>query len=137
MRKILTIFFLIIGFSAYGQTHLEYISEPTDSMALISKHDIDVINNVFNERNVLDSLHNINEQIIATLEANNKVQSNIVANQRLIIQNKENIIKELELRNENSVKYYSKELKKEKTKKISFEVLSGAGIIAIILLILL
>ena len=70
MRKILLVLSLMVGFNCFAQTHVEYISEPTDSMALISKQDIDIINNVFKERDVLDSLHNINEQIISNLEIN-------------------------------------------------------------------
>ncbi len=123
--------------SVSAQTYLEYVSEPTDSMALISKEDIDIINNVFNERNVLDSLHNANEQIISNLEIKNKVQSTVLESQKLMIKNKDEIIEELTMRNENSVQYYSKELKKEKNKKISFQTLTGAGIITIILLLLL
>lgn len=120
-----------------AQTYLEYISEPSDSMALISKEDIDIINNVFNERNILDSLHNVNEQIISNLEIKNRVQNTVLESQILMIKNKDEIIEELTMRNENSVQYYTKELKKEKNKKISFQTLTGAGIITIILLLLL
>lgn len=137
MRKIVLMFSLMVGFNCFAQTHLEYISEPTDSMALISKQDIDIINNVFTERNMLDSLCSINEELISKLELNNRVKSVVLERQVLIIKNNEMVIKELEARNENSVKYYSKELKKEKNKKISFQALTGASIIAIILLILL
>lgn len=127
----------MVGFNCFAQTHIEYISEPTDSMALISKQDIDVINNMFNERNMLDSLCNINERLISKLELNNRVQSNVLERQAQIIKNQELLIKELEIRNENSVQYYSKELKKEKTKKISFQTTTGLSIIAIILILLL
>lgn len=137
MRKILLALGLMACFTSYAQTHIEYISEPTDSMALISKHDIDVINNVFNERNILDSLHNINEQIISILEINNKVQSRILESQVTMIKNKDQIIEELELRNQNSVQYYNKELRKEKNKKISFQTTTGVSIIVIILILLL
>lgn len=127
----------MVGFNCFAQTHIEYISEPTDSMALISKQDIDVINNMFNERNMLDSLCNINERLISKLELNNRVQSNVLERQAQIIKNQELLIKELEIRNENSVQYYSKELKKEKAKKISFQTTTGLSIIAIILILLL
>ena len=127
----------MVGFNCFAQTHIEYISEPTDSMALISKQDIDVINNMFNERNMLDSLCNINERLISKLELNNRVQSNVLERQAQIIKNQELLIKELEIRNENSVQYYSKELKKEKTKKISYQTTTGLSIIAIILILLL
>lgn len=123
--------------SMAAQTHLEYISEPTDSMALISKEDIDIINNVFNERNILDSLHNINEQIISNLEIKNKLQLSTIKSQAIMLENKDAIIRELETRNDNSVRYYSKELKKEKNKKISFQTTTGIGIVAIILILLL
>ena len=123
--------------SIAAQTHLEYISEPTDSMALISKEDIDIINNVFNERNVLDSLHNVNEQIISNLEIKNKLQLSTIKSQAVMLENKDAIIRELETRNDNSVQYYSKELKKEKNKKISFQTTTGIGIVAIILILLL
>ena len=123
--------------SIAAQTHLEYISEPTDSMALISKEDIDIINNVFNERNVLDSLHNVNEQIISNLEIKNKLQLSTIKSQAVMLENKDAIIRELETRNDNSVRYYSKELKKEKNKKISFQTTTGIGIVAIILILLL
>jgi SUMO ligase MMS21 Smc5/6 complex component len=120
-----------------AQTHLEYISEPTDSMALISKEDIDIINNVFNERNTLDSLHNVNEQIISNLEIKNKLQLSTIKSQAVMLENKDAIIRELEIRNDNSVQYYSKELKKEKNKKISFQTTTGIGIVAIMLILLL
>ena len=136
MRKILLILSLIIGFDCFAQTHVVYISEPSDSMALISKQDIDIINNIFKEKNILDSLHNINEQIISNLEINNKIQNDVLENQAMIIKNKDEIIEELEMRNANNVQYYSKELKKERNKKISFQTMTGAGIIVIILLIL-
>ena len=137
MRKILIILFLMFGIQCFSQTHVEYVSEPTDSMALINKQDIDVINNVFRERNVLDSLRKIDTQIIKVLETNNRVQKDIITTQDLAIQYSDEIIKELESQNEENIAKYSKQLKKEKIKSVSFETLTGAGIIVIILLILL
>lgn len=137
MRKILSVIFLFICFAVYGQTHIEYISEPSDSMALINKEDIDVINRVFYEKNVLDSLHDINEQILSTLEQEIIALDSIIVSQENIIMNDSLIIEDLENRNIQTANQYAKELKKEKNKKISFEALTGAGIIAIILLILL
>lgn len=127
----------MIGFTCSAQTHLEYISEPSDSMAVINKEDIDLINGVFNERNVLDSLYNLNEQIISNLEIEINIQDSIIINQNQAIKNNEVIISELETRNNQNIEMYSKELKKEKRKKISFQSLTGAGIITIILLLLL
>ena len=137
MRKIIITFLLMSSFICSAQTHLEYISDPADSMALINKEDIDLINNVFNERNVLDSLYNLNEQIISNLEVEIDIQDSIIVNQNKVIENNENVISELETRNNQNVEMYSKELKKEKRKKISFQSLTGVGIITIILLLLL
>lgn len=137
MRKVLIVFFLMINMMCFAQTHVEYISEKTDSMALINKEDVDVINNVFRERDFLDSLHRVNEKIIANLETNIQIQTTIIESQSLAIKCGDNLVKELESRNIKNVEKYSKELKKERNKAISFEALTGAGIIAIILLILL
>ena len=133
----MTTLLLLITLISFGQTHIEYVSEKTDSMALISKQDIDVINNVFNERNILDSLYNLNEQIISNLEFENRIQDSIILNQEIIISNNHIVIDELKNKNSQIIETYSKELKKEKRKKISFQSLTGAGIITIILLILL
>lgn len=137
MRKIMIVIFLFFNVYCFGQTHIEYISEKTDSMALINKKDIDIINNVFAERNLLDSLNNINEKIISNLEIHNDLQNKLIASQTLAIKQGDLLVKELEARNTANVEKYSKELRKEKAKSISFEALTGAGIIAIILLILL
>ena len=137
MRKILIFVFLIIEISCFAQTHLEYISEPTDSMALISKDDIDVKNRVFYEKNVFDSLHNLNEQILSALEQEIIILDSVIVAQENIIINDSLIIEDLENRNVQIVDQYSKELKQEKNKKISFQSLTGVGIVAIILLLLL
>lgn len=127
----------MVGFTCSAQTHLEYISEPSDSMAVINKEDIDLINGVFNERNILDSLYNLNEQIISNLEVEINIQDSIIINQNQTIKNNEVVISELETRNNQNIEMYSKELKKEKRTKISFQSLTGVGIITIILLLLL
>lgn len=137
MRKIISIVLLFICFSAFSQTHVQYISEKEDSMALISKSDIDIINNVFRERDVLDSLFNIEEEIISTLKAESIIKDSIIVSQKNIINNNEKILNELEEQNSELIESYNKKLKKEKNKTISFQALTGAGFIAIILLILL
>lgn len=137
MRKILLILGLAIASNCYAQKYVEYISEPADSMALISKKDIDIVNNVFNERDVLDSLHNLNEQIISTLESEIMLLDSIIVTQERIIINDSIAIDELKDKNKYTVEKYSKELKKEKAKKISFQTTTGVGIIVIILILLL
>lgn len=137
MRGILIVLMLMLTNVLSAQTYIEYVSEKTDSMALISKSDIDKINKVFIERNVLDSLYTINERIILTLKHECFVKDSIIFTQKLIIANDKLLQQELELRNNQTVEFYGKKLRQEKNKTISFQTLTGAGIIAIILLILL
>lgn len=137
MRKILIFILITICSNLFAQVHVEYISEKSDTMALINKHDIDVINNVFNERNRLDSLNVINNCLIEKLELKSKVLDSIIINQIQTIENDKLLQKELEDRNNQVIATYTKELKQEKSQRISFQALTGAGIIAIILLIFL
>lgn len=137
MRKILIFILITICSNLFAQVHVEYISEKSDTMALINKHDIDVINNVFNERNRLDSLNVINTCLIEKLELKSKVLDSIIINQIQTIENDKLLQKELEDRNNQVIATYTKELKQEKSQRISFQALTGAGIIAIILLIFL
>lgn len=136
MRKIL-ILFLLLNVTCFAQTHVEYISEKCDSMALINQSDIDVINNVFAERNKLDSLNTINKKIISGLELGMQIQDSVIEYQDLAISNNENQLNQLEYRNQQTIEKYSKELKQEKRKTASFQSLTGISLIAIILLILL
>lgn len=137
MRKILSLMLMFACTSLYAQTYLEYVSEKADSMVIINKEDVDIINNVFHEKFILDSLNNINEQIISTFEISSNIQSSIIESQSMEIDNYKSIVSELELKNKNIVNTYSKKLKKEKAKKISFQTTTGLGIITIILLLLL
>lgn len=106
-------------------------------MALINKTDIDVINNVFHEKSILDSLHNLNEQIISALQQEGTLKDSIIMDQNDIINNKNQIINDLEIKSDQITETYNKKLKREKNKTISFQTLTGASIITIILLILL
>ena len=120
----------------FGQTHLEYISEKADSMALLNREDINIINNVFNERNVLDSLNHLNEQIISNMESEIFIQDSVILTQAQIIANNNLVLMELENKNSLLTENYSKELKKEKNKKITYQTCTGISIAAIILLLL-
>lgn len=136
MRKIL-ILFLLLNVTCFAQTHVEYISEKCDSMALINQSDIDVINNVFAERNKLDSLNTINNKIIETLELETEVLDSIVKKQLITIDNDRIIHQNLKRNYEKVLNKYNQDLKKERNQKTSFQITTGLGLIAIILLILL
>lgn len=136
MRKILTILLLMVCLISNAQIHLEYISEKTDSMALINQKDIDIINNVFYEKNILDSLHNLNEQIISNLEIELDIQDSVILTQSQIIANKNLALLELENERILLTETYSKQVEKEKNKKITYQTCTGISVVAIILLIL-
>lgn len=109
----------LFSISSYAQ-HIELVSEPTDSMALISKEDIDIINSVFNERNILDSLNTINDSIISNLELVRLQYLNIIKDQKVIIQNDSLIIDKQKLllnEREKILQKYQKDIKNQKTQK--------------------
>lgn len=136
MRKILILLYCIISLQCYCQSSVEYISTKCDSMALINKHDIDIINNVFEQRNTLKELNNINDKVICNLEVKNKLLDSIITKQRLTIQNDGLIQANLEKNYLELKERYAKDIKKEQSKKISFQALTGIGVIVIILLLL-
>lgn len=119
-----------------AQSNIEYISEKCDSMALIDKHDIDVINNVFSQRNQLRRLNHVNTEIITKLEVKTVVLDSIINKQKLIIQNNQLIQAELKNNYDKLLKKHKSDLKKEKNKTVSFQALSGIGVIVIIILLL-
>lgn len=137
MRDILTILLFFLTVSLNGQTHIERISEKSDTMALINKHDISIINKVFEDRYLLDSLRIVNDQLILQLQIENQVKSTIIDDQNKIIENNKFVIKELETNSLNIRNVYEKEIRCEKNKKIVFQTTTGISFIAIILILLL
>lgn len=68
----LLLFLLVVPM--YGQViegvkHIEIVSEIQDTMALLNKKDIDKINQVFFEREKLDSLNKVNEDLVMVYQA--------------------------------------------------------------------
>lgn len=140
MKKLWIILIIsLFSISSYAQ-HIELISEPTDSMALISKEDIDVINNVFNERNILDSLNTINDSIIYNLELTRLQHINIINDQKVIIQNDSLIINRQELllkERDKILQKYQKDIKNQKTQKTIWMSTSGGLAIALLIVLLI
>lgn len=127
---------MLFCFNGYSQIYIEYVSPKTDSMALINKTDIDIINKVFAERNVLDSLNNVNHQIINHYENEISILDSVILKQNNIILNDKEIIDQLESDKFQMIDNYKKELKSETNKKISYQTLTGVSFLVIILLIL-
>lgn len=127
---------LCIPCISFAQINIEYISEKCDSMALINKQDIDVINNVFNQRNQLRDLNLANERIISALEIKNSTLDSLINKQKITINNNQILQKQYEDDYKKLQDRYNKELKKSKRKATSYQTLTGVGLIIIIILLL-
>ena len=100
--------------------HIVIVTKLQDSMALINNEDINIINKVFYERNLLDSLNTINDTLIQRLKLVQIEQSNIILNQKVIIQNDSLIklnYKTLLDEREKILQKYQKDIKNQKTQK--------------------
>lgn len=142
------IFALIIGFmlcftglnaqSIDSLKHIVVVTEMQDSMALINNNDINIINKVFHEREVLDSLHEVDGTLIRKLDLVRIEQDKIIKNQRAVIQN-DSIIKrqyQLAIDQKNQIiKDNEKAVKIQKTQKTIWQ--STTGALAIVLIVVL
>ena len=142
------IFALIIGFmlcftglnaqSIDSLKHVVIVTEMQDSMALINNNDINIINKVFHEREVLDSLHEVDGTLIRKLDLVRIEQDKIIKNQRAVIQN-DSIIKrqyQLAIDQKNQIiKDNEKAVKIQKTQKTIWQ--STTGALAIVLIVVL
>ncbi len=114
--------------------HLEIVSEVKDTMLLINKNDADIINTVFYQHDVLDSLNVVNEQIINGLNTKNSDLENIISEQNIILNNKDTQISNIKQQNKEVISNLEKQVKRANIEKTVWESLTGVGIIAIIFL---
>lgn len=120
--------------------HIVIVTELQDSMALINNEDINIINKVFYERNLLDSLNTINDTLIQHLKLVQIEQSNIILNQKVIIQNDSLIklnYKTLLDEREKILQKYQKDVKNQKTQKTIWMSTSGGLAIALLIILLI
>lgn len=150
MKKLsLLIFSLFVSFTvSFAQDtipkirHIEIISDSltSDSLAALNKEDIDIINNVFHERNQLDSLVAVQDSMLVKLESISLEKSLIINNKDFIIKNNEKIKQDMQKMIENSntiIQQKELELKKEKRKKKFWQSTTGICVGAIIAIICL
>lgn len=143
MKKLLIVLICnLLTLSGFCQSldsikHIEIVSEIRDSMALINKDDIDVINRTFYELEISDSLNQINDSIINQLVIQNHKLDSIMQSQQVIILNDQIIQSKLTLDHKNEIDRYKKELKRTNNKKIAWQSTTGLSLLAIILIILL
>lgn len=142
------IFALIIGFmicftglnaqSLDSLKHVVIVTELQDSMALINNNDINIINKVFYERDLLDSLNSVNDSLIRKLDLVRINQDNIIRKQKAVIQN-DSLIKiqyQLAIDDRNkTIQDNQKAIKNQKNQKIVWQ--STTGALAIVLLVVL
>ena len=101
--------------------HVVVVTELQDTMALINNNDINIINKVFHERNILDSLNSVNDSLIRKLDLVRINQDNIIQKQKAVIQN-DSLIKiqyELAIDDRNKIiQDNQKAIKNQKNQKI-------------------
>lgn len=118
--------------------HITIVTELQDSMALINNNDINIINKVFYERDLLDSLNSVNDSLIRKLDLVRINQDNIIRKQKAVIQN-DSLIKiqyQLTIDDRNKIiQDNQKAIKNQKNQKIVWQ--STTGALAIVLLVVL
>lgn len=117
----LLLFLLVVPM--YGQViegvkHIEIVSEIQDTMALLNKKDIDKINQVFFEREKLDSLNRANEELISLYQAKCLSLLNINSLKDDIIKDKDLLINETKISLEAKYEDQKLETKKMRNKKL-------------------
>ena len=117
----LLLFLLVVPM--YGQViegvkHIEIVSEIQDTMALLNKKDIDKINQVFFEREKLDSLNRTNEELISLYQAKCLSLLNISSLKDDIIKDKDLLIDETKDALEAKYEDQKLETKKMRNKKL-------------------
>lgn len=117
----LLLFLLVVPM--YGQViegvkHIEIVSEIQDTMALLNKKDIDKINQVFFEREKLDSLNRANEELISLYQTKCLSLLNINSLKDDIIKDKDLLIDETKDALEAKYEDQKLETKKMRNKKL-------------------
>ena len=135
----LLLFLLVVPM--YGQViegvkHIEIVSEIQDTMALLNKKDIDKINQVFFEKEKLDSLNRTNEELVSLYQAKCLSLLNISSLKDDIIKDKDLLIDETKTSLEAKYEDQKLETKKMRNKKLIWQGISIAEI-AIFLIIIL
>lgn len=120
--------------------HITIVTELQDSMALINNNDINIINKVFYERDLLDSLNSVNDSLIRKLDLVRINQDNIIRKQKAVIQN-DSLIKiqyQLAIDDRNkTIQDNQKAIKNQKNQKIVWQSTTGALAIALLVVLLI
>lgn len=150
-KIILLIFFLFSSYFSFGQNfkvdsskvkHVEIISDTltTDSIVGIDKEDVDVINNVFRQRDTYKDMTIVQDSVIKKLEIISFDKSSIISTKDLMIQQHEKIQADMKKMIENNNKIImekDKAIKSEKRKKTFWKSTTGICVAGIIIILLL
>ena len=120
--------------------HITIVTELQDSMALINNDDINIINKVFYERDLLDSLNSVNDSLIRKLDLVRINQDNIIRKQKAIIQNDSLIKIQYKLAIDDRDKIIldnQKAIKNQKIQKTIWQSTTGALAIALLVVLLI
>lgn len=120
--------------------HITIVTELQDSMALINNDDINIINKVFYERNLLDSLNSVNDSLIRKLDLVRINQDNIILKQKAVIQNDSLIKIQYKLAIDSKDKIIldnQKAIKNQKIQKTIWQSTTGALAIALLVVLLI
>lgn len=120
--------------------HITIVTELQDSMALINNNDINIINKVFYERDLLDSLNSVDDSLIRKLDLVRINQDNIIRKQKAVIQN-DSLIKiqyQLTIDDRNKIiQDNQKAIKNQKNQKIVWQSTTGALAVALLVVLLI
>lgn len=120
--------------------HITIVTELQDSMALINNNDINIINKVFYEKDLLDSLNSVNDSLIRKLDLVRINQDNIIRKQKAVIQN-DSLIKiqyQLTIDDRNKIiQDNQKAIKNQKNQKIVWQSTTGALAVALLVVLLI
>lgn len=140
-QLILFLLLLLLVVPMYGQViegvkHIEIVSEIQDTMALLNKKDIDKINQVFFEREKLDSLNKVNEELVMVYQVKCLQLLQISDLKDGIIKDKDLLIDETKDALEAKYEDQKLETKKMKNKKLIWQGISIAEITIFLIIIL-
>ena len=117
--------------------YFEIVSEIQDTMIVLNKNDVDKINKTFHEKQILDSVVVINEEIIYNLQVESKYLKEILDEQKAIVLNEKKINSELINKYESEISDYKKLWKREKYKRIGWQSATGVSIVTFLLILLI
>lgn len=140
MKKLIFILFLFFSVLCSGQIqgvkHIEIVSDICDTMILINKQDADKINRTYFEKNKIDSINKINEEVIKLYTQKEASLVKIIDLKDSIIKDKDQLISETKTSLEGKYEAQKQETKKMRTKKIIWQSISLAEIGIFLLIIL-